>query len=136
MSIFGPLKPDVNPAVANAPNPSAFYRAIYDEAHAAGMAAGAAVTPTPMYVTGMDGSIFPPVMDGVCGFAWIRIKGTSAFAKWATKEKLVSPAYPTGKHFWVGEFNQSLTRKEAYADAFALVLGKYGIWAVSGSRMD
>ena len=49
---------------------------------------------------------------------------------------LASKAYPTGLHFWVGLFNQSMTRKEAYASAFAKVLNEAGIQAYADSRMD
>ena len=34
------------------------------------------------------------------------------------------------------EFNQSLTRKEAYCEAFARVLGESGLRAYVDSRMD
>ena len=37
---------------------------------------------------------------------------------------------------WVGEFNQSVTRKEAYAQAFAEVLREAGVTAYASSRKD
>jgi len=121
------------------------WQTIYNEAHAAGMAAGQSCIPMPMVVeqraNPFDDSSpvvkrYEPVMDGVCGFAWVSMKGNTAFAKWAKENKLTSPEYPTGVCFWVGAFNQSMTRKEAYAYAFASVLNKHGITAYAGSRMD
>ena len=56
---------------------------IYEQAHAAGMAAGNGCTPTPMVVgqptTPLGNDIDYSketyyVSDGVCGFAWINIK--------------------------------------------------------------
>ena len=37
---------------------------------------------------------------------------------------------------WWQEFGQSVEQKEAYADAYADVLQKYGIKAYAGSRLD
>lgn len=119
--------------------------AIYAEAHAAGMAAGQQAVPVPMVVVERANPLddrspvvrkYEPVMDGCCGFAWIVISGIGAFAKWAKEKGLASKHYPAGLSFWVGEFNQSLTRKEKYAYAFAEVLNKHGIKAYAGSRMD
>jgi hypothetical protein len=75
--------------------------------------------------------------EGLCGFAWVTIKGTSAFAKWAKKQGLARPGYPTGLVFWVSEFGQSVARKEAFAKAFAAVLRSQGIeGAYADSRLD
>lgn len=128
------------------PNYAAF-RALYHKAHDAGNAAAAACVPVPMHVVGranpLDDSSpivkrYAPVMDGVCGFAWINVKpGNSAFAKFLKAEGLArSDSYEGGVCVWVGAFNQSLSRKEAYAHAFANVLSNEGIRAYSMSRMD
>lgn len=120
---------------------------IYDEAHAAGMAAGKGATPTPMIVGtptnffSNDIDMSKPVYhvpDGPCGFAWVIIKpGTSAFAKWMNDAgHSRKDHYYGGVCVWVSGFSQSMARKEAYADAFADVLKKHGIKAVSMSRMD
>jgi hypothetical protein len=123
------------------------FQKIYDEAHAAGMAAGTGAKPTPMIV-GTPTSLFSNdidpnqpmyhVPDGVCGFAWLIIKpGTSAFAKWMNDAGHTrKDTYYGGVCLWVSRFNQSMARKEAYADAFANVLKKHGIKAISMSRMD
>ena len=118
------------------------FQALFDKAREAGLAAGRAAIPTPMIVSRVDPvtdrvlETYPPVMDGVCGFAWVTIKGTTPFARWAKKAGLVSKAHPSGYWFWIGDFNQSLTRKEAYARAFAEVLREAGVTAYAGSRMD
>lgn len=121
------------------------FQAIYDEAHAAGMAAGNAACPAPM-VVGDAKSLFSNeidyskptyyVADGVCGFAWVHLDGRAPFAKWAKENNLGHKGYPKGFDIWCGEFGQSMQRKEAYAGAFARVLKAHGIDAYMQSRMD
>jgi hypothetical protein len=137
------------------------FLALVQEAHAAGEAAGRASKPVPMVVEGhahpLDDS--SPVVDswfvadGVCGFAWITLfaKGTEAkrFVNWLTgtqkpaRPDLAPPItarkkYSGGHEIWVSGFDQSMQRKEAYAQAFANVIrGKIeGLSAYAGSRMD
>lgn len=119
---------------------------IYQEAREAGIRAGNAANPAPMVVQEhenmMDDS--SPVKkqwvvpDGPCGFAWIIVKpGTSRFAKFLKARQYGKPdSYQGGVRIWVGDFNQSMMRKEAYAKAFADALRKYGIKASDYSRMD
>ena len=90
------------------------------------------------------------VSEGVCGFSWITIRpATQPFARWMKRERnslnvkyngvINFPdrlAYGGGLQIWVSGFNQSMQRKEKYADAFAAVLQADGIRASSGSRMD
>ena len=110
------------------------FQGIYDSAHAAGMAAGNAHTPTPMIVQGYENQ---PVMGGVCGFAWISLgDARKPFPKWAMKMDIAHKGYPKGAKIWVHEFGQSMERKYAYALAFAGVLINAGIKASAGYRMD
>jgi len=125
---------------------------LWADAHAAGMAAGNAVRPTPMVVCNGDvrinGAPLDPykpatdivdvVADGACGFAWVVVRpGSCSFARWAVKEREGRKEYGGGVRVrWVGEFNQSLERKDAYAKAFADVLRAAGINAYAHSRMD
>lgn len=112
------------------------YKAMFAKARAAGLKAAADCVPVPMVVVG-DGRVYAPVMDGVCGFAWISVKpGNSPFANWLKAEGLARKSYEGGVSIWVGEFNQSMAKKEAYAYAFAEVLRDEGIKAYAGSRMD
>lgn len=118
-------------------------RNIFEEAHAAGMKAGEAHTPRPagFYRADMNGNRLSEteiVFDGVCGFAWIIVKpGNSRFANFLKAESLGRrDSYYGGVNVWVGYFNQSMEKKEAYADAFAKVLTDHGIKAYSMSRMD
>jgi hypothetical protein len=105
---------------------------LFAKAHAAGMAAGQAITPRPMYIEG-----YAPVADGLCGFAWITIRPANcAAAKYAKQHLGAGPHYGGGLDIWVHEFNQSHARKGAYAYAYAAVLQAAGINAVSGSRLD
>lgn len=110
-------------------------------AHEAGMAAGEAAICQPMGVAQVmpDGSrrLVDIVNDGPCGFAWITLRpGNCALALFARKRGVMDKAYGGGVSRWVGEFGQSITRKEAYARAYAKVLQAEGYTAYSGSRMD
>lgn len=120
--------------------------ALFTRAHEAGMKAGTDVVPTPMHVVERANPLddtspvvhrYAPVMDGVCGFAWIVIRpGTSRAARMAKELFQGYNGHGGGIHIHVHQFNQSLTRKEAYAEAFAQVLKAAGISAHAASRMD
>jgi hypothetical protein len=126
------------------------YKAIHDEAHAAGMAAGTAKVPVPMIVGESKGFVGAAankidyakptyyVASGVCGFAWVVIEnGRSGYARWVKKNvKNSHKNYYGGWAVWVNEFGQSMEQKEAYADAYAKVLKEHGIEAMPQSRMD
>lgn len=121
------------------------FKALFERAHAAGHAAATAMTPRPMIVGspstpfGSDVDLTKPhelVADGVCGFAWIKFKGNTPWARWCKAHGHSGPAYPTGHQIWVKDYNQSMQRKEAYARAFAAVLQAEGIKAYAQSRMD
>jgi len=73
-----------------------------------------------------------------CGFAWINVKpANSGFAKWlvATGNGRKS-SYQGGVNVFVHDFGQCLVQKEAYAQAFAAVLGNAGINVCPNSRVD
>lgn len=77
------------------------------------------------------------IPDWPCGFAWIVIKdGRSSFGRWLVKQGLARKHYPKGLCIWVHDYNQSMQRKEAHAQAYAAVLRKHGIEAYAESRMD
>lgn len=80
---------------------------------------------------------YAPVMDGVCGFAWVTIRpGTCSFAHWAKKNLGARKAYYGGVEIWISEYGQSYERKYAYAHAFAEVLQEAGVKAYAGGRLD
>jgi hypothetical protein len=118
----------------------------WSEAYAAGLAAGNACTPQPMIVGPGDilvngAPVLPRshyVSEGVCGFAWIvHPDGNSSFARWAKKTHNARREYGGGTClYWVGEFSQSMARKEAFANAFAATLRAHGIDASARSRID
>lgn len=124
----------------------AAHEELFLKAHDAGNAAANAAVPTPMHVVQrahpLDDSSpivkrYAPVMDGVCGFAWVRVTpGTSSFARWLTRTEHGRKAYQGGVSIWVGGYGQSYERKSAYADAFAAVLNEAGITARSEGRLD
>jgi len=113
---------------------------LLNNAHLAGMNAGYAARPTPMYVAG-----YPPVEDGVCGFAYIRMPRNTELGR--TIARLIRESADNlgvsdrsmqaefrgwrfgiekGLSMGVAAFNQSYTRKQAYATAYAQVLVKAG----------
>ena len=121
---------------------------IVADADDAGMQAAKNCTPRPMTVyTPQFGSnavdTSKPVYfveDGACGFAWVTLtKGGSSFARWAKEHAGFRKGY-NGVQLWVSDFNQSVARKEAYANAYAGVLNQYkdltGTEAYAGSRLD
>ena len=121
------------------------YEALHEAAHRAGMEAGNGAIPQPMVV--VEAGIFDEpipggnrwtVPEGVCGFAWINIRDArKGFARWAKKVGVGrTDRYFGGVTIWVSAFGQSMTRKEAYALAYAYVLQDAGINAYSNSRMD
>ncbi len=121
------------------------HQEIYQEAHEAGMKAGQACIPQPMTV-GQHANMLDDksevvkswyVPQGVCGFAWIKVRpGNCSFAKWLKENNKGRNGYDGGVDIWVHEFGQSMEMKEAFAHAFSDVLQKYGINAQSDSRMD
>ena len=114
---------------------------LYNQARAAGLAAAQAAQVQPMIVQQCRGLFDNTVVreyvidDGVCGFASIVIKNIK-FANALKKMGLGRKNYGGGYALSVQDFNQSLTRKEAYAHAFAQVLNDHGITAYTDSRMD
>jgi hypothetical protein len=120
---------------------------LISQAEAAGKAAGNAAIPEPMHVVQRANPFddrsaitkaYPPVMEGPAGFAWINVKpGNSAFARYLKARGLArTDSYEGGVTIWVHQYGQSMTRKEAYAHAYAEALRKAGIRAYANSRMD
>jgi hypothetical protein len=122
------------------------YAKLHREAHEAGMRAAKAAIPTPMVVYEAEGLSDRPkeggkswlISEGVCGFAWVNIRDArKGFARWVKNEGIGrTDSYYGGVKIWVSQFGQSMTRKEAYADAYAKVLRDNGVTAYSHSRMD
>ena len=119
---------------------------LFDRAHHAGLRAGHESTPTPM-VVGTPTELFGSeidwnkstyhVSDGVCGFAGVVIKpARGKFVSFLKSKGLGWKHYYGGFYMTCREFGQSLTRKEAYCEAFAKVLGEAGMRCYVDSRMD
>lgn len=118
---------------------------LYYAALAAGREAGAKAAVVPMVVQDADLNGAPVaggkayyVESGVCGFASVRVTpGNCRFANWLKKRGFGRlDSYAGGVRINVSEYNQSLTRKEAHAQAMADVLRAAGINAYADSRMD
>jgi len=133
-------------------------RRVYREAREAGEKAMKGAKPTPMVVSEADGLSDRPrdggkswyVPTGVCGFAWVKVRGNSWFIRalkkiglaeadrnnWSSRARWLKDSYSGGYSFSVREGGQSMELKEAYAQAFAAVLESYGVYAYASSRMD
>jgi hypothetical protein len=121
------------------------FEALYKKAWAAGVAAATGAKVAPM-VVGEPVTPFGSDIDftkqvyvvegGACGFAWVSIRGNTAFGKWAKKNGKARNGYPSGLAISIHAYNQSLARKEAHAYAMAEVLNEAGIKAYGNSRMD
>mgnify|MGYP000865960699 CR=1 FL=1 len=119
---------------------------LFDRAHHAGLRAGHESTPTPM-VVGSPSTPFGSDIDyskktyfvegGVCGFAGVVIKpARGKFISLLKKMGLGWKHYYGGFYDTCRKFNQSLTKKEAYCEAFARVLGDAGLSCYVDSRLD
>lgn len=120
---------------------------IYEEAYEAGLKAGNAIQVTPI-VVGTELEPFSGEIDyskktyfvaeGLCGFAWVNINPARGnFVKYLKEINAGHKSYYGGYDVWVREFNQSHTRKVAFARAFADVLRKYGFDRVyAQERLD
>jgi len=121
------------------------FRALVQQAHQAGLKALEERVPIPMVVSQHSNPLSDssPVVkqyyvpEGACGFAWVKVRpGNSAFARWAKKNAGFRSSYTGGIDYWVSYGNQSIERKEAYAQAYADVLREAGIQAYAQSRLD
>jgi hypothetical protein len=122
------------------------YEEIYNEAHIAGCIAVASLKVRPMIVSEHSNPLDNSskvvrqyyVGDGVCGFAWVKITpARGKFVKWLKDNRIGrSNSYEGGYDISISDYNQSLQKKEAYANAFAKVLVDKGINAYANSRMD
>ena len=137
---LAPLRSKILGGIMNAQHEK--FREVSKVAHDAGHQAATTIIPTPMVVVGRDPETgrtyeYEPIADGVCGFAWIWFKSNTSWARWAKKNLRVGKGYPNGLRIWVNDYRQSLTRKEAYAEAYAKVLREeLGIEAYGMGRMD
>jgi hypothetical protein len=117
---------------------------IYVEAYEAGVKAGNEIG-VPKFIVGdsiglsnkIDYSKPTYVLNGLCGFAWVKIyPARGAFVNYLKSRNIGDKSYNGGYDIWVSEFGQSVDRKNAFAQAFAEVLKKYGINAYGQSRLD
>jgi hypothetical protein len=118
---------------------------IYAQANDKGNAAVQMTTVAPMIVQQRENPLNDNsklvreyfVADGVCGFASVTVKPANCkFAKYLVANGLGRKGYGGGVSMSIRQFNQSLTKKEAYAYAFASVLNEHGIKAYVESRID
>ena len=119
---------------------------VLERAHLMGRDAGRSVgvnpmvvgTPTELMGNEIDYSKKTYVVEGgVCGFAGVVIKpARGKFVSYLKSIGMGNKHYYGGWYVSVREFGQSLTRKEAYAEAFADVLKEVGMKVYVDSMMD
>lgn len=119
------------------------FESLMQRAYAAGKEAGAKCVPQPMGVVAADifgnplpGAKVEVVRDGVCGFAWVRLKGNTAFGRWAKANGYARAGYPSGLNISTKLMTQSMERNEAAARAMRDVLRDAGIDCWMESRID
>ena len=134
---FGSLKEKIaHEKAARAARDSAFEK-LWAEASAAGYAAGDHMTPRAMIVTDCDGNPLEKVIEGVCGFAWVRVKAANkGFGHWLLKTGRAKRGYYGGAEIWIHAHNQSYERKLKHAQAMAHVLKEAGVEAYASGRLD
>jgi hypothetical protein len=125
---------------------------LWNKAKEAGRQAVNELTPKPMIVQEHENMLDDSspvkkewfVADGVCGFAWVNIRPASRAGKndcdmvrWLRSNSIGRyDDYTKAWCYWISEYNQSMQKKEAYAEAMARVLSDDGIKAYAGSRLD
>ena len=109
------------------------------QAETAGLKAGLEIVPTPVYFKDAHTGQTYDSADGACGFAHVNISpARGKFVNYLKKIGKGYTSYQGGYNVPAGgvELGQSITRKEAYAEAFAKVLQNWGIKCYVSSRLD
>ena len=109
------------------------------QAETAGLKAGLEIVPTPVYFKDTHTGQTYDSAEGSCGFAWVNISpARGKFVNYLKKIGKGHKSYRGGWDYWVSslELGQSITRKEAYAEAYAKVLQDWGIKCYVSSRLD
>lgn len=114
------------------------FRVLFNSAYETGWNAGLAHMPKPMHVyDGFSRQHIETVSDGMCGFAWVKIRpATSSFARWLVKNKLARASYHGGIEIWISAHNQSYERKIEHARAMAEHFRANGVNAYADGRLD
>jgi hypothetical protein len=119
------------------------FHKIWTDAFIAGEAAAKACTPKPMTIVQVNPitdeviKTYEPIADGMCGFAWVKIRpANSAFARWLKDNNIGHKAYDGGWDVSIQLYSQSWERKYAHAKATAEVLKAAGINAIAYERLD
>jgi|SRR5215204_5116657 len=113
------------------------YRAVYERAREAGLEAGRQHTPTPMLVTQHTNplddtspieTMYPPVMGGICGTAYLAVRpGNSGFARFLKREHRAFARYYGGVMMSINDYGQSFECAMAHASAMARVINDSGV---------
>lgn len=115
------------------------FKSIFANATAAGKLAADGCQLMPLAFRDMNaGHVF--TIPDACGFAWVTIRDArSRAAKYAIKvlgAKTGNYGSGPGATLWISDYDQSYSRKSAYARAFAETLRNAGIVAYAGDRLD
>lgn len=110
---------------------------VVTRAHMAGLKAGEEIVPKVFNIVDGENKVLDTLEDGLCGFAWVTIRpNRGPLVAYLKKQGVGDAGHAGGFVVWINRYNQSQTRKYAYAKAFAEVLNLYGFNAVAGTRLD
>ena len=120
------------PNLVNLSKPDIFWKALYDLAHTEAKKSSENHIATPMFIEG-----YPPILEGVCGFAWIVVKDArKGFAKWLKDNHIGSKYYRGGWEIFADCCDQSYEKAKRYAETFEKVLKQNGVECYFESRLD
>ena len=110
------------------------FNAIHIQADKEGRQAAAEAELQMLTIKDQNGRVYDPFP--ICGFAWVKFAGNTAWGRWAKKNINARPGYPNGLQIWISDYDQSYDKKVAYARAYANVLKLNGIDAYGDGRLD
>lgn len=114
-----------------------FIEYVVNRAHMAGIEAADIAVPKVFHIVDSENKVLDTLEDGLCGFAWVTIRpNRGPLVAWLKKKGYGDAGHAGGFVIWINRYNQSQTRKYAYAKAFAEVLNLKGFNAVAGTRLD
>ena len=134
---FGSLKEKIAFEKAERAARYAAFEKLWEQASAAGYAAGDHMMPRPMMVVDDSKERAWIVNDGLCGFAWVNVKGANkGFGRWLIQTGRARRAYYGGAEVWISAHNQSYERKLKHAQVMAYVLKENGVECYASGRLD
>ncbi|MBU5484273.1 hypothetical protein KQI86_08020 [Clostridium sp. MSJ-11] len=99
-------------------NKDIYYKELYELANKKGIEKYNSCIPDPVYIDGIK----EPMIEGLCGNAYVVVDGKSGFSRWLKKNKIGFKGYKKGYEIPCSISSMSYDRAIAYAEAFSKVL--------------